>query len=348
MSGFIDKALSAAATKALSSCGAIPYLLGKSQEKGHARSAAQLLITTDFGCIAGVQFPLSESPNDCISLVPARWPKLPPNHSDDFSVVTMAPDQWTVSVGFRAISQSFVTHLTIPAPSEEDAILRYELMAVVDCFSLVCKSILETFRATLDDHGELLSQDPYGPLVYAAAILERAIRFSSLVTTAILLDDDGFVLASSDNERDVEQVAGQVALLDRRIHTELTGLPVSAVESVLLSTDDRCLLIGTGLIPGIQAALEAVGSHAVSHVPLIYAFVQSYLKESNVPGMANGSLPAPPCGRHELVTARGSLTFHVSSCTRVTGRKNVSGLCPLSSRAAALLAGLQPCNVCNP
>ncbi|MBD3314751.1 MAG: hypothetical protein GF344_03105 [Chitinivibrionales bacterium] len=252
---------------------------------------------------------------------------------------------------------------TLPVPETQDRSLRYEMLALLDCFSLRCREIFEGFHRELMQHA---TSDLEGANRGAAEerILAHIASFSRKVDTAAALDTDGFALTSAGRADRSEEVAGALAVFLKRAGHDLAPKDSLRVCGAAFDSTECAVRVGNieGCGLGVAVSVRGTNSPAIAHMLFDWAKAALDIRaemtgrmcaaptEKSAPAIRvrdSWFAPPRPAPQGEYVGLEGSNIFHLPSC-RTLAKSSSKRMRWFSLRDNAVENGLTPCALCEP
>lgn len=284
-------------------------------------------------------------------------------HQGRTFLFSMTDTTWTVFTAFYAGVYPWFTTVTLDASTAASTPLKPGLFKLADYFTAQCKKQLHQFLASLSP-GQFRATRFTDATTYEQTVLEHAVQFSSKVKSVVLLDEDGFVLASAGMDGAVTDLGAALARLFYRSTVELARLDATECTSITLSDHEYTIHMGKIRGTTLTCAISANGSNAQVIArflldALLDAFHQYIELNGNLCGVP-AALTADPLRskvswftpstlvrKGMLVQKSGAASFHTPYC-QMLATTDAATLSWYQNKNQALQAGLRPCSVCNP
>lgn len=346
----VDAIIADSAFKILSSCKQITYLVEKARIRTGQPANATLLLQTPLGTLVESIWPSGAFK----SHGSARAAILPQTSISEIMAIYDTADGCTAVTSFSAMSIGFCARLCLPPLDESDRALRFELLAIVDCFALAANRAIDAFAREIMSPVMINGNDSATPGPYAVSVIEKALQLSSEIECLVLLDGDGFSLCSAGDNEKADGLAGECALFGNRAAAAVEEITRFAVKSMTIASNNRSILIGQMPEKDLYLGISACGPHTDVKVEVLYGMILSAMGQFvtaesaiDATGNANQWGHKDKVTRARYLSVNGSAVFHTPRCTMVDGEPGKK-FRRFVGRAEAMQSGMQPCSICNP
>ncbi len=284
----------------------------------------------------------------------------PLNHNDEQFAFALHEHAWEFIAGYTISQTAFYPYLCIHTPPRQSYGTRYELEAIIDCYTRNTKKAIVTFQESL--HSDTIENIQNSS--YERSLLENAKNYSSDATCLAVFDKDGFILHSSGHGTHREELAHTLITQYTTTKKEMRKLsePPLNISTVTNTKQTRCI----GPIPHSNLALGLIMQGKQSYAKSRFLFktvlhgLHTIQQKTNTlwgekridhietQRIWNSWFKPPhlsPLGKYMHCNGEG--VFHLPHCIKASGT-----ICEkitwYDSRTQAVRKNLTPCAVCHP